>query len=61
MFRHLCVILREFQNLSFAKLYKDDKETSKLVGMKIIQRENTVIYCVQQYVVIIKTIAEILS
>jgi len=44
MFRHLCFILREFQNLSFAKLHKDDKEVSKHVAVNIIQREHIVIY-----------------
>jgi len=36
MFRHLCVNLREFHNLCFEKLRKDNKEMLKHVGVNII-------------------------
>jgi hypothetical protein len=44
MFRHVCVILKKFQNLCFAKLYKDNTKVSKHVAVNIMYTENIVIY-----------------
>jgi hypothetical protein len=67
MFRYICIILREFQNLYFAKLRtllklkclkyqnEDDTDVSKYVGVSILYRENNVIYVYE--LVVIKTIS----